>query len=64
MSVSDEAILNAAIKIGEKHGDLAMKYALQVRDMRRDMRVALALLKSGKTDRARSMLERALYENR
>ena len=64
MSVSDEALRDAAIQIGEKHADMAMKYALQVRDMRRDMRMALYLLKSGKTDKARVMLEKALYENR
>ena len=64
MAVSDEAILDAAIKFGEKSADQAMHYALQVRDMRRDMRMALYLLKCGRPDKARVMLEKALYENR
>lgn len=60
MSVSDDAVLSAAIKFGERSADQAMKYALEVRRLRMVMRESIHLLAVGKIEQARNRLEENL----
>ena len=63
MPVKDE-VLSAALKIGEENADQVIMYALRVRILQSVVQEAVGLLKTGKIDAARAVLERTLHENR
>ena len=60
MPVSDDAVLYAAINIGERSAQRAIKYALMAHELRVAMRASIHLLETGKVDQAKTLLEKAL----
>jgi hypothetical protein len=62
MTVDDKQLLSGAIMFGERSADLAMKYAMEVRDLRHVMRMSLHQLKIGRVHQAREYLEKALAD--
>ena len=63
MTVSDKELLGGAIMFGERSADLAMKYAVQVRDLRRVMWRTLQLMRIGKIHEAKKVLEETLTDD-
>ena len=53
-------MLEAACRIGDAHCEMAIKQAFQLKDMRRSIHKAIALLRAGRINYARRTLEGAL----
>lgn len=61
--MTDEDILNAALKVGEANATTSIRFALRIRALRRAMVSALMSLRSGNVDNARRKLEKALDDD-
>ena len=61
MSPDERSVLDGALKVGEASTNMAIKYSMQVRELRRAMMLSILQLKSGQPARALESLEAAIH---
>jgi hypothetical protein len=61
--IATEEMFEQAMRIGEAHGEQAIKLAFRIRDLRRAMWRAIRQLESGKTSEAKQSLHRGIRED-